>query len=138
MAGKTLRFRTLQDRLPKELALAGKSDMEQANRFLKEMYLPAFKKRFMVTPLSSVEIFVPLLSTELDDILCLKSERKVINDNSVSYKARKLQIPKIEGRAHYVKTKVMVHEYQDGRVSVFHGPRKLAEYPAIEKKEVLK
>ena len=130
-------FRTFQDRLPKELALAGITEMEQANKFLKQAYLPAFNKRFMVEPLSSVEAFVPLLGAELDDILCLKSERKVNNDNCVSYKARKLQIPKIEGRAHYVKAKVMVHEYGDGSVSVFHGPRQLAEYPAVKEKEAL-
>ena len=49
----------------------------------------------------------------------------------------KLQIPNMEGRAHYVKAKVIVHEYQDSRISVFHGPRKLVEYPVAKEKEAL-
>jgi hypothetical protein len=38
-------------------------------------------------------------------------------------------------RCHYVKAKVEVHRYPDGRMAVFHGPRKLADYTA-EGKEV--
>ncbi len=34
-------FRTLQDRLPKELALAGITSVEEADRFLREVYLAA-------------------------------------------------------------------------------------------------
>ena len=39
-------FGTLQDRLPKELKLAGINDMESANRFIREVYLPAHNARF--------------------------------------------------------------------------------------------
>ena len=39
-------FGTLQDRLPKELKLAGITDMESANRFIREVYLPAHNARF--------------------------------------------------------------------------------------------
>ena len=39
-------FGTLQDRLPKELKLAGISDIEAANRFIREVYLPAHNARF--------------------------------------------------------------------------------------------
>jgi hypothetical protein len=38
-------------------------------------------------------------------------------------------------RCHYVKAKVEVHRYPDGRMAVFHGPGKLADYTA-EGKEV--
>jgi hypothetical protein len=31
-------------------------------------------------------------------------------------------------RCNYIKAKVSVHRYLDGTLSVFHGPRKLAEY----------
>jgi hypothetical protein len=33
--------------LPKELALAGITEMEQANRYIREKYLPAFNEEFM-------------------------------------------------------------------------------------------
>ena len=41
-------FRTLQDRLPKELALAGITEMAEANRYLTEHFLPQHNTRFMV------------------------------------------------------------------------------------------
>ena len=33
-------------------------------------------------------------------------------------------------RCHYVKAKVRVHGYPNGRLAVFHGPRRLADYSA--------
>ena len=44
------------------------------------------------------------------------------------YERRILQIPADRHRNHYVKCKVMVHEYPDGSLAVFHGPRCLARY----------
>lgn len=39
-------FATHQGRLPKELALAGITDMTEANRYLEEVYRPAFNREF--------------------------------------------------------------------------------------------
>ena len=41
-------FRMLQDRLPKELALAGITEMAAANRYLTEQFIPHYNERFMV------------------------------------------------------------------------------------------
>ncbi len=41
-------FKTLQDRLPKELRLAGVTGVEAANAFIREVYLPAHNARFAV------------------------------------------------------------------------------------------
>ena len=46
------------------------------------------------------------------------------------YKNRSLQIPADRHRHHYVKARVRVHEYPDGHLPVFHGPRCLARYTA--------
>jgi hypothetical protein len=121
-------FRTLQDRLPKELEEAGITDMAAANRFLAQQFWPAFNRRFQVPASEAGSAFVPLLCTPLDDILCLKAERTVRRDNCVSYGGKVLQIPKIQGRCHYVKASVQVHEYRDGRLAIWHGPRQLAVY----------
>lgn len=123
-------FRTLQDRLPKEMELAGITDMASANRFLSKRFWSAFNRRFKVAAAEPGSAFVPLLGVSLDDILCLKAERTVRRDNCVSYQGKILQIPKIRGRCHYVKATVQVHEYSDGRMAIFHGPRKLAGYEA--------
>jgi len=121
-------FGTLQGRLPNELALYGITEMAAANRFLKEEFLPDFNSRFTVEATEQGSAFVPLLNAKLDDILCLKAEREVGHDNCISYRKKCLQIPKTSGRCHYAKATVKVHEYYDGRIAIFHGPRLLGIY----------
>ena len=120
-------FGTLQKRLPQELRLAGITDMEIANRFLEEHYLPQHNARFRVPAEAKGSAFVPFAGA-LEDILCIQEERTVANDNTVRYKGRVLQIPADRHRHHYIKARVRVHEYPDGTMAVFHGPRCLARY----------
>jgi hypothetical protein len=121
-------FATLQGRLPQELRLAGITDMAAANRFLAEVFLPAHNQRFAVEPAEKESAFVPWDGRNLADILCIQEERTVANDNTVRYERRVLQIPADKHRHHYVKCKVKVHEYPDGTLAIFHGPRCLARY----------
>ena len=123
-------FGTLQGRLPQELRRAGITTIEDANRFLKEVFLPAHNARFAVAPEAAGSAFVPVAGAAIEDILCVQEERVVGNDNTVRYKNRHLQIPADRHRHHYVKAKVRVHEYPDGTLAVFHGPRCLARYRA--------
>lgn len=123
-------FGTLQGRLPQELRLAGITDIDAANRFLAEVYLPAHNRRFRQAPAEAGSAFVPWRGADLADILCVQEERTVGNDNTVRYHNRILQIPADRHRHHYVKCKVRVHAYPDGTLAVFHGPRCLARYHA--------
>jgi transposase len=123
-------FGTLQGRLPQELRLAGITDIDAANRFLADVYLPAHNRRFRQAPAETETAFVPWRGADLADILCIQEERTVSNDNTVRYHNRILQIPADRHRHHYVKCKVRVHEYPDGALAVFHGPRCLARYHA--------
>jgi len=50
-------FGTLQDRLVNELALAGLIDIEAANAFIREVYLPAHNARFAVPPAGAGSAF---------------------------------------------------------------------------------
>ena len=122
-------FGTLQKRLPQELRLAGITDMVEANRFLKEVFLPQHNARFATPAEDRGTAFVPFTGA-LDDILCIHEERTVSNDNTVRYRRLALQIPAGRHRRHYVKARVRVHEYPDGTMAVFHGPRCLARYHA--------
>ena len=79
-------FGTLQKRLPQELRLAGITDMVEANRFLKEVFLPQHNARFATPAEDRGTAFVPFTGA-LDDILCIHEERTVSNDNTVRYKA---------------------------------------------------
>ena len=85
-------FGTLQKRLPQELRLAGITDMVEANRFLKEVFLPQHNARFATPAEDRGTAFVPFTGA-LDDILCIHEERTVSNDNTVRYRRLALQIP---------------------------------------------
>jgi transposase len=123
-------FRTLQDRLPKELALAEITDMAAANRYVREHFLPAYNQRFAVPAPETGTAFIPWEGPSLAEILCVQEERVVAKDNTVRYQGLSLQIPQDPHRFHYVKVTVRVHEYADGTLAVFHGPRCLARYHA--------
>lgn len=121
-------FSTHQERLPRELALKGITTMEEANRYLHEIYLPAFNRRFSHKAREEGTAFMPYIGPSLDDILCERFERTVQGDNCVKFESLVLQIPRDEYRCNYIKTKVWVHRHLDGTLAVFHGPRKLADY----------
>jgi transposase len=121
-------FHTLQDRLTKELALAGITTMEAANMFLRDVYIPAHNARFAVKPEQDGNAFVAITGINLAEILCVQEERLVGNDNCVSFNRLKLQIPASPLRAHFVKARVKVRQYPDGTHAIFHGPRCLGRY----------
>jgi hypothetical protein len=58
----------------------------------------------------------------------VQEERVVGNDNTVRYRGLSLQIPPRPLRPHFVKARVRVHDYPDGHLAIFHGPRCLAPY----------
>jgi transposase len=121
-------FHTLQDRLTKELALAGIATVDAANLFLRDVYLPAHNARFAIKPEQDGSAFVAIAGIDLGEILCVQEERQVGNDNCVSFNRLKLQIPASPLRAHFVKARVKVRQYHDGTHAIFHGPRCLGRY----------
>jgi transposase len=125
-------FGTLQGRLPQELALAGINDIEEANRYIRQVYLPLHNEQFARPPqIAEESAFVAVSEpASLADILCIEQQRVVARDNTVAYEGRTLQLPQSPVRAHYVKARVKVHEHPDGTLAVFYGPRCLARYRA--------
>jgi hypothetical protein len=65
---------------------------------------------------------------DLVEILCVEEERQVGQDNRVSYRTLKLQIPESPMRPHFVKARVKVHVYPDGSHALFHAPRCIGRY----------
>ena len=122
-------FRTLQDRLVKELALAGIATPEVANRFIAEVYLPAHNARFAVAAAEPGSAFVACPPEMWRDILCRHETRQVGNDNTVSWRGRRLQILPSRLRPHFAKATVRLHEYPDGAVALFWGPHRIADFP---------
>ena len=131
-------FGTLQERLPKELTDAAITDLAAANRFLQRRFVPAYNREFAVPAAETGSAFVPWVGGNLHDILCVQEERVVRSDNCVAYQNKLLQIPADRHRCHYVKAKVRVHEYANGSLAVFYGPRCLAHYAANGKEIKIK
>lgn len=123
-------FGTLQGRLPNELKLAGITDMEKANQFLKEKFLPAHNKCFKTTLEADKTAFIPFKkgNIDLNNIFCIQNNREVKKDNTIQYNGKIYQIPADKHRWNYAKTRVKIHEYMDETISIFHGPRFLARY----------
>ena len=123
-------FRTLQDRLCKELALAGVASVDDANRFLAETFIADYNERFAVAPEEPGSAFVAVEVAQWQDVLCVQEERTVAADNTVRFQGLSLQIPPSPLRLHYVKAKVRAHHYPDRTHAIFHGPRLIARHHA--------
>jgi hypothetical protein len=119
-------FGTIQGRLPQELKAAGISDYQAANRYLQDVFMPGFNRRFSVEPAEQGSAFTPLVGIELDLLLSKQTERTVSNDHTVSYKGQTLQIPKPVDRLHLVRCKVRVHEFPEGHIGISYAGRLIA------------
>jgi transposase len=123
-------FETLQDRLPKELKLAGIDTVEAANRWLSDVYIAEYNERFAIAAEQEGSAFVADTMAAWREVLCIQEDRTVGNDNTVKWERRSLQLPPSRLRPHFVKATVRVHEYPDGQLAVFWGPHRLADYTA--------
>ena len=121
-------FKTLQQRLPPLSRQAGILTMEAGNIWLRATYVPEHNARFGKEAADPGSAFVSRAGIALDDVLCVQEDRQVGNDNCVSWLGISLQIPAQRHRRHYVKATVCVHEYPDGRLAIFDGPRCLARF----------
>jgi transposase-like protein len=121
-------FKTLQDRLLREMRLLGIKSIEEANLFL-DTYLPKYNKRFRKQARSEADLHRPALHTrDLDRILCLKEERTVKNDFTIAYAGKLYQIE----QAIRAK-KVIVEERLDGSLHITYKGQDL-HYRVITEK----
>jgi hypothetical protein len=127
-------FGTLQKRLPQELRLARIRTVAGANRYLKQRFVPDYNARFAVPAAEPGCAFIPYVGRPIEDILCIQEDRTVAADNCVAWNRRSLQIPPQHHRQHYVRATVRVHQYPDGRLAIFDGPRCLARFDPQHRK----
>jgi len=127
-------FRTHQDRLVKELRLAGISDMAAANEFLDAVYIAKHNAKFAVAPASPVNVHRALFKThKLDEILCVKLDRTLGNDYTLRYKNRFLQVTAVQEMRIRPGKIVTVEQWLDGSLHLkFKGA--YLRYEAIEKR----
>ena len=123
-------FKTVQDRLVKELRLAGVSTLEAANQFL-EGYLPIYNRRFGVRPAQAADLHRPRPAhRELDRSLCIKTTRCLRRDWTVAHHGQLYQV-----QTNVRATHVQVEERVDGTMRMTHQGRALV-YHAITARPV--
>jgi transposase len=127
-------FRTFQDRLVKEMRLRGIKTVEEANKFLAE-YLPGHNRKFAVKPQEKTDLHRKIpKGLNLDSILCIKEERVLRNDFTISYKGKLYQITES------IKAeKVTVQERINGKMLITHNGasvefKEITERPEKQKK----
>lgn len=132
-------FGTLQDRLVKELRLAGISTIPAANRFLDEVYLAKHNRKFSVAPKCNADVHRPVAKTkaELEAIFSFREERIVSNDYTVRWRNRLFQIMKHQPYFLLPRTKVMVEERLNGRIRIKYKDKYL-KMREIDQKEIRK
>jgi transposase len=113
-------FGTFQDRVIKEMRLAGVRSKEEGNAFL-ETYLPDYNRRYRVSPAKDSDLHRPFKNhRELDRILSIRSTRALRNDFTIAHDKRLYQI-KDNIRA----KKVTVEERTDGSMRILHNGQRL-------------
>ena len=121
---------TLQDRLVKALRRAGIRDLESANRFLVETYLPEFNAKFSRAPAKEADLHRALpAEVDLLRVLSLQEERVVQNDWTVRWDNGILQLPRAAASLVQPKQRVLVCQQLDGRLRIFVGEHELTWSP---------
>ncbi|HTP05074.1 MAG TPA: ISNCY family transposase [Nitrospirota bacterium] len=125
-------FGTFQDRVIKEMRLAGVKNREEGNRFLKA-YLPTYNRRFGVMPAKEADLHRPFKDRkELDRILSIRNTRALRNDFTVAHNKKLYQIKD------NIRTKtVLVEERTDGSMRIVHNGQRL-RYKEIKSRPVQK
>lgn len=112
---------TLQGRLVNELRAAGIRTLEEANRYLREVFLPRHNERFAQAPADPASGFVPVEPWDLERAFADQTQRTVANDNTVRVHGHLLQLDKQPGRVSCAGLKVTVLHHRTGHYSVWRG-----------------
>jgi transposase len=119
---------TFQDRLVSELRLAKATNKQQANAIAKK-FIPQFNHRFTVAPANPNPAWRPIpKNIDLMQILCIKEQRTVANDNTVSYNGTTFQIPKSNIRSSFAKAKVEVRELINENIHIGYKNQTIAKF----------
>src|ERR1700736_5792826 len=108
-------FETLQDRLVKEMRLAGIDNLAAANHFLEMHFLPAWEQRFTVAPRKPRNAHRRLDPEQrLEEILSVRVGRQVADDHSVSWDGTRWGVKREEVCAGLRGAQVEVERRLDG------------------------
>jgi len=120
-------FRTLQDRLPKELRSAGIETYEGANAFLEATYIDLYNRAFAIQPAQPESAFTPMVGIDFGLLFSAQYTRKVRPDNVISFEGTKLQLPQTR-RCSLAHCEVTVHLLTNGQMAVSYLGKEVARF----------
>jgi hypothetical protein len=105
----------LQERLVNELKLLKISTVDEANKYLKETFIPKYNELFAVAAKQETDLHQPISQENKNQLLRIfakKEERTLANDYIIQYKKRCFQIEKPINNEYliYPKKHLIVHE----------------------------
>src|SRR4051812_26045854 len=117
--------KTLQDRLVKELRLAGIGTIEAANAFL-PAFMADYNARFAKAPRLAEDLHRPLAPhDDLDGALTWREERTVTGSPTLHYDKVLFLLEPTDAARGLARKRVTVHEFPDGRLAIRHKGRDL-------------
>jgi hypothetical protein len=120
---------TWQGRLVAELAHAGIGEVDEANAYIRERFIPSMNEKFTVSARESGSAFVGYAGFDLDEVFSLAhGERLVANDNTVQAKGLVLQLQKSPYRENFCQCPVEVFEHLDGSFRIEWKHRVIGRY----------
>ena len=125
---------TLQDRLVKEMRLAGISTLEAGNAFL-PAFMADFNRRFAKAPYSDKDLHRPLSEDdELDDVFAWREERTVSRNLTLQYDQVLFILEPNAITLSLARQRVTVYDYPDGRLAIKHKGLELP-YRAFDRRQ---
>lgn len=132
--------KTLQDRLVKELKLAGITTIEKANEFLEE-YIPKFNTQFAVVPQKQANLHKEISATikqKLPQIFSVQNQRVVMNDYTIRFENQYFQLNQEQPTTVYKKDIVIIEKHLNNEIKINLKERYLnyVVLPEQPKKEI--
>ncbi len=109
-------FGTLQNRLVKEMRLERVNTPDEGNKFLENVYIPKFNKRFSVIAAREGNLHRPITDTDrknMKRIFSIQSKRVIQNDFTIQFKNNWYQLAEVQTTTVRPKNTVLVEEWLD-------------------------
>jgi len=119
-------FKTLQDRLVKELKLNNITNIDDANQFLEQHYMTKFNQKFPIEPLNNLDFHRSIDAYDLNSIFCIKENRILNNDLTISYQNRLFVLEKKQPTTIYKSSIITVNHNFDKTIELIFQEHKLA------------
>lgn len=129
-------FETLQDRLVKEMRLQNITKPEEANIFLKEIFIPKFNERFSVIPAKEGDAHRERTKQDtqnLNRIFSVQSLRTINQDFTIQFKTKWYQLKEIQPTTVRPKEHVIIEEWIDGTLHFNLRGYDLPSFPLPER-----